>query len=687
MFRNFNLKTKMMLLIGSVAFLAFFATILFVAIKANTIVETEAREKTIEMAYRYSGTASSEIDLAMDAARTTAQLFEGIKKNVESPERKNLNAMLKQLLERNPHFIGTWTCWEPNALDARDAVFVNSKGHDKTGRFIPYWRRGAGVIDVEALRDYDRRGDGNYYLLARNTGKETILDPFFYTISGKETLITSVVVPIKDKGRVVGVAGIDIALTAFEEMIADIKPFETGYGFIISHSNMFVAHPKKEIIGESTLDYGMSVETQKAIRNGKMFTEISTAKATGEKGWVIGVPIQIGNTTTPWSFAIVAPMKKVMKPARDITYASVLIGVVSLLVFLLVVFFIANSITNPINNIVANIKDIAEGEGDLTKRIEITSNDEIGELGKWFNVFIEKLQGIIGDIAGNSEKLDGSSSKLLDISRLMSDGTGKMSAKANTVAAAAEEMSSNMNSVAAAVEQSSTNINMVSSATEEMTSTINEIAQNTGKTRVTSNQAVERAKTTSDNIDNLSKSAQEIGKVVETINDISEQTNLLALNATIEAARAGDAGKGFAVVANEIKELARQTAEATLEIKEKIEGIQGSTQTTVSEIEAITVAIGSVNEMIDTVAAAVEEQSVTTKEIAVNVTQAAEGIQEVTENVAQSSEVANEIAKDIADVNHTANEIANNGSQINTAADEANQLSNELKKTVDQFKI
>jgi methyl-accepting chemotaxis protein len=281
-----------------------------------------------------------------------------------------------------------------------------------------------------------------------------------------------------------------------------------------------------------------------------------------------------------------------------------------------IVFSLRFIVANPINNTVKMVKDIAEGEGDLTKRLELRSKDEIGELGKWFNVFIEKLQGIISNIAGNSENLNSSSGDLLNISKEMSEGAEKMFSKANTVATATEEMSSNMTSVAAAVEESATNINMVSAAAEEMTSTINEISENTNKTRTTSNLAVSRTKKASENIGNLSKAAKDIGKVVETITDISEQTNLLALNATIEAARAGEAGKGFAVVASEIKTLAKQTADATLEIKGKINGVQNSTLETVSEIKEIALAINSVNEMIDTVAGAVEEQSITTKEIA-----------------------------------------------------------------------
>lgn len=348
---------------------------------------------------------------------------------------------------------------------------------------------------------------------------------------------------------------------------------------------------------------------------------------------------------------------------------------------------ITMGIVNPISRTVYLLKDIAQGEGDLTKRLGLKTRDEIGELSHWFDMFIEKIQGIIGNIAVNSEQLSGSAHQLLDVAGQMSRGAEGSSAKSTSVSESAAEMSSNMTSVASASEQLATNINMVSTATEEMTSTINEIAKNTEKTRISSQEAVQEAKDASENIADLSTSAQGIGKVVETITDISEQTNLLALNATIEAARAGEAGKGFAVVAGEIKTLAMQTAEATLEIKEKIGNIQESTMATVSQIGKVTANIQDVNFMIGTVASAVEEQAVTTNEIADNVGQAALGLQDANKNVSQSSIVADQIAQDIAEVNQTATKMSSSSSTVESSAGDLKQLSEELKKSVDQFRI
>ena len=313
--------------------------------------------------------------------------------------------------------------------------------------------------------------------------------------------------------------------------------------------------------------------------------------------------------------------------------------------------------------------------------------DELDKLAAWINTFVTRIASIIKDISKDSEMLNNSSADLSSLSAQMSGGAENMAGKSNTVAVASEEMSSNMNSVAAAMEEAATNVGMVATAAEEITSNINEIAQNTEKASNITGEAVIQTQSASNKVDELGHAANEIGRVVETITEISEQVNLLALNATIEAARAGEAGKGFAVVANEIKDLAKQTAEATMEIKGKIGAIQGSTDATVTEIDQISKIINEVNEIVTTIATAVEEQSLTTKEIAGNVAQASQGIQEVNKNVAQSSTVSAEIANDISGVNQSAGEMSNSSAQVNLSAEELTKMGAKLNKMVGKFKV
>jgi methyl-accepting chemotaxis protein len=360
---------------------------------------------------------------------------------------------------------------------------------------------------------------------------------------------------------------------------------------------------------------------------------------------------------------------------------AIFIGIITLC--LLIVF----GLVNALKLMILNFRNIAEGEGDLTKRIVLDSNDEIAELAKWFNIFIEKLQGIIGSISTNTKKLGQESMNLSNFASSLAKSAQDTSGRSENVAAATEEMSANLNNVAAAMEESTTNTSMVASAAEEMTATINEIAEYSGQAHGISLKAVAQAEATSKRMARLGASADAISKVTETITEISEQTNLLALNATIEAARAGEAGKGFAVVANEIKELAKQTAMATLDIKTKIDDVQQTTTGTVKDIQEISTVINNVNEIVATITRAVGEQSKATQEIALNINQAAEGLGEVNENVSQVSVVASTITHEIALVNSASGDVSETSSEMQASSLNLQTLAMDLQKAVDSFKI
>ncbi len=373
--------------------------------------------------------------------------------------------------------------------------------------------------------------------------------------------------------------------------------------------------------------------------------------------------------------------------------SSQIIKVISIIVAIIVIALIGcyivvgKGIVGPIKKMINMLRDIAEGEGDLTRRIEDKSGDETQELAEWFNKFIENMQDMISDVKADSARLTDSSENLAGISDQMNIAAEDTASRANTVAAASEEMSVNMNSVAAAMEEAATNMSMVASASEEMSSTIDEIAQNAEKARSITENAVTQTESASSQVNELGAAAREIGQVVESITDISNQVNLLALNATIEAARAGEAGKGFAVVANEIKDLASQTAQATGEIKSRVEGIQASTDGTINEISNISSVVTEITEIVSTIATAVEEQSVTTREIAENVSQASMGIGEVNENVSQGSTATQDVAQEIAEVTQSSGEMANSSSQVKMNAEDLSELAQNLTQLMEKFKV
>lgn len=362
-------------------------------------------------------------------------------------------------------------------------------------------------------------------------------------------------------------------------------------------------------------------------------------------------------------------------------WTVLILALISVFVWLLVKI----NVIKPLEESSSFINSISKG--DLTKTIKSDSKDEFGEMSANLNAMSANLRKMISDISENSNTLLESSSGIRSIADSLSSGSEKTSMNANTVAVAAEEMSANMNSVAAAMEQASTNIGIVASSAEDITRNINEISRNSDKARQITDTAVKQAITASERVDKLGRAATQIGKVTEAISTISEQTNLLALNATIEAARAGEAGKGFAVVANEIKDLAKQTSDATSEIKQMIDDIQKSTMETVKDIEEISTVINSVNHTVSEIAASVDEQSRTTREIAENVMQASQGIGEVNENVSQTSLVSEDIAKDIADVNRSAQDMSKNSTTLDNKSRELFEISEKMKTTVRKFKI
>ncbi len=388
-----------------------------------------------------------------------------------------------------------------------------------------------------------------------------------------------------------------------------------------------------------------------------------------------------------WNTIVRVPRHQALASANKLKSIWMLIASVSAVVVLIGAYFLARTLVRPIKATAAMLKEIAQGEADLTRRLDATGKDEIAEMAKWFNLFIERIQGVVAKVIENGGSLANTAKDLTSTATSLGNGASNTTAQSATVSSAAEEMSINMGNMATSTGDMTTNIGTVAKAMEEMTSSISEIAQNAEQASSVAGNAAGLAESSNQTIGQLGTAADEIGKVIEVIQDIAEQTNLLALNATIEAARAGDAGKGFAVVATEVKELAKQTADATEDIRNRIEGIQGSTQEAVHSIGEISEVISQVSSVSQTIASAVEEQSIIAKEISHNVTQTSDIATSVSTGVTESAEASREITRSIVEVDQATKQTASAATQTQQSGAALSNLSSSLHDLLNEFNV
>jgi methyl-accepting chemotaxis protein len=349
-------------------------------------------------------------------------------------------------------------------------------------------------------------------------------------------------------------------------------------------------------------------------------------------------------------------------------------------------FLMMRPVGRALKTTVSALEDISKGNlaHEFPKSI---SDDEVGDMTLAMRKMSGELRKMIHGIAETVGVLLSTSTELSGDSNSVSNGSSEVSEKAHSLSISADKMAANIHGVVAAVEQAANNLMSVSTSAGQMTSTISEIARNSEKARSITGAATNQAKTVTEQMSLLRQAAQEIGKVTETISEISAQTNLLALNATIEAARAGAAGKGFSVVANEIKALAKQTASATEDIKVRVTSVQSFASTGVGAIEQISQVIGEVTDIVSSIAAAIEQQATVTKDISRNIGEASTGVRDVNQQVAESSAVTRGMAVDVAEVDKVAGLMAKGGRHVESSAARLSTIAATLKLSVQSFRI
>jgi methyl-accepting chemotaxis protein len=532
---------------------------------------------------------------------------------------------------------------------------------------------------------------------------EPVLVDFACYYPSYEAPASFIAVPVFDGDRRVGVVAIQMPIDRVNAVMnVGTTLGEKGEAYLVANDGLprsdskldttnrtilkAFANPTAGAMKSSAIESALAGKTGVVIAPNYLGTETISAFAPVD---VLGLKwAVISDEPTETALASVVGVTEVSNKAQStLLFYGLGLIVISSAIILPFAYWIVRNLMLPINATINTLRDIAEGEGDLTRRLDQSRSDELGELAKWFNAFADRIHDMVCVIATNSQLLASSSHQLSCTSEQLSDGVSSSKQQSASVSAAAEEMSMNMKEVAESTDGMSQTIRAVAASVEEMNQTIREIARNAEKSATVAGHAASLVEISNDKITNLGQAADEIGRVIEVIQDIAEQTNLLALNATIEAARAGEAGKGFAVVATEVKELAKQTAAATDDIRTRIESMQASTGDAVESIREISEVINNVNEVSRTIASAVEEQSITTRQISDNVSTTASAAESVARGVAETAMASREITENITRVDGVLMQTAEGADESRDAGTRLSQLAEEMNGLIGRFRI
>lgn len=610
--------------------------------------------------------------------------------------REDLSRQIRSALEGNRSLLGIYVAFNTNALDGKDELFIDQEalGSNDKGRFSVYWSQSeSGELTFEAMSE-ESLNDTNpgisgapsnaWFSCPLETENVCLLDPYIDEADGVKILMTSIAFPLLQDNKVIGVLGVDISLASLQELsISAHKELYDGAGHvsIISPAGLLAGHSlDSSLLGEklNVAFPEQHTEMIQTLKNNRK-TAIHHHDALQVLESFLPIP-----QAKPWGVLLEIPDHIVFEPAallemkmdeiatRDAA-VSLSLGLGAGVVGILLIWLAAQGVTRPIIGVSVMLKNIASGEGDLTRRLEYTRQDELGELASWFNRFLDKLQPIIADVKRSVQEARNTADQSALIASQTSDGMQQQYREVDQVATAFQEMSATAQDVAHSAAQAAEAARSADQASREGVSVIT-------KTTTSIEQLAREMTVAMIEVEGLAASSDKIGSVLEVIRSIAEQTNLLALNAAIEAARAGEAGRGFAVVADEVRNLAKRTQDSVQEIRQVIEGLQSGTkevvgimhsshrqaqgsadqvQQAVAALQHISQSVGVITDMNLQIASAAEEQSSVAEEINRNIA----SIRDVTETISAQADESAKISQSL------------------------NELANKQQRLMEQFKV
>ncbi|MGY4043842.1 methyl-accepting chemotaxis protein [Aeromonas hydrophila] len=611
--------------------------------------------------------------------------------------RTAVNQQLHDAAASSDNLLGVYAVFEPDQLDGEDSNYHGSSalGSNDQGRFSTYWARVDGKIEPEVqnesvLADESPTAAGGveneWYRCSIRSKALCLLEPYLDDVGSQKVLMTSVTVPLLEQEKLLGMVGVDISLTALQSLVKEMdQELYEGQGKVLLVSS------QGRVAGVDGFDVtlGSPLGQQYQTLAGELQGWLGQGQVSSRwspDGTLLQtfVPVKMRGTEQKWGIYIELPRSVVLVSALQLqddlsgqasrsVMTQLLIGGLISAVALICIWLMAHQIVAPIRAVVARLKDIASGEGDLTQRIELRRDDEIGELAKWFNSFLNKLQSTISQVIDTVAGTRASAEQAASVAERTSAGMQAQYQEVDLVATAFEELSATALQVAGNANSAVAAANQADTAAQEGKYVVADTQEAMRKLMA----VISDAKPV---VEHLSANSENINDILVVIQGIAEQTNLLALNAAIEAARAGEQGRGFAVVADEVRNLAGRTQNAIVEIQTLIGQLQSGTEAvvkaimtghsqadltltkvdlSVSVLEQIIHAVATIHQMNEQIARAAQEQSGVADEINRNVS-------------------------NIRDVSHTiraeAASSAENGRELSALADKQQQL-------VGQFKV